>query len=545
MSVEASHQLAAWDPYDQNTFASFFDAEWMYSIMDGFDVVIGNPPYVQIQKFPKAQKEKWIAQKYQTYAATADIYCLFYERGAQLLRTGGHLCYITSNKWMRAGYGDKLRAFLSSTVDTTAVLDFGMAQNFGAATTYTCILNFQNRPPTHLARSCYAADDKAAMAEPEKYFRENSVHMPELGESSWVVVTPERYRIKKAVEEQGVPLAEWHVNINRGVITGLNDAFYLTQEQRDELINQESQAEEVIVPLLRGRHIERYKVNFDDLYMLLIKFGAYKTLEQNYPTVYSHLKKFEAALKNRGQCKYSRAKKKGVNNKVPGQHHWLELDNNPTEEYIEVFRKPKIIYQDIAINMPFFYDESDHYFFNNTCWMMSGESKALPYLTAVFNSSLFRYCFRDNFPEYSGNACRMFAVFFKKIPIRRPDSTTVPLFETLVDHIQFVKAAANHSTSNGTSPAVIAAFLEELIDACVMEVYFSEHMADKKLTVIIEVDKAIKPFPKTVSDSTKWQQIQSIYDTVNAPKHPIRNRLMRIPIDSPDLLHVIKEEGKV
>jgi len=102
-----SRNLAEWDPYDPRVSAQFFEPIWMFdrSIAEGFDVVIGNPPYIQIQKFPKSQKDIWGSQQYQTYAATADIYCLFYERGAALLRDGGHLCYITSNKWMRAGYG--------------------------------------------------------------------------------------------------------------------------------------------------------------------------------------------------------------------------------------------------------------------------------------------------------------------------------------------------------------------------------------------------------------------------------------------------------
>ena len=527
----SARQLAQWDPYDQNASAPFFDPEWMFDLT-GLDIVIGNPPYVQIQKFPKAQKKKWLAQNYLTYAATADIYCLFYERGAQLLRTGGHLCYITSNKWMRAGYGDKLRDFLSSTVDTTAVLDFGMAQNFGAATTYTCVLSLENRPSTSQTYSCYAADDKAAMADPGKYFQENAVQMPELNEGSWVVVTPERYRIKKAVEAQGVPLEKWDLNIYRGVLTGLNEAFYLTQRQRDDLIAKEPQAREIIVPLLRGRYVGRYKTDWDRTWMINAHNGIKYlgvppiNIPIDYPFLFNHLKQWEKKLIKRQD--------KG--------NHWTNLRNCA---YLEEFRKPKIIYQDIAINMPFFFDETDNFFFNNTCWMMAGDSKALPYLTAVFNSSLFRVCFRDNFPEYSGNACRMFAVFFEKIPIKVSDTTTVTLFKKLVDYIQLVKSHAKKTTSSDTPPNVIAAFLEELVDACVMEIYFTDHMAEKKLSIIDKVCKTIKSFPRTASGSAKWQQVLSFYEAVNAPKHPIRNRLIRIPIDSPDLLRVIKEEGKV
>jgi hypothetical protein len=163
----------------------------------------------------------------------------------------------------------------------------------------------------------------------------------------------------------------------------------------------------------------------------------------------------------------------------------------------------------------------------------------------VLNSSLFRCCFRDNFPELLGNTYEVRKVFVNKIPIKKSDATTVTLFETLVDYIRLVKVSAKQPTSNGMPPAVIAAFLEELIDACVMEIYFADHMAEKKIAVIDKVCQAIKPLPRTASDSAKWKQAQSFYDVVNAPKHPIRNRLMRIPIDSHDLLRVIKEEGKV
>ena len=535
--AKVEREIALWESYRnlfsfRNAPVRFFDSRYFFpEIGNGFDIVIGNPPYVQIQKFPSEKKEEWVENNFKTYAATADIYCLFYERGAQLLKAGGHLCYITSNKWMRADYGDKLRAFLSSAVDTMAVLDFGMAQNFGAATTYTSILSFGNGPSTHSTRSCYAADDKAAMADPEIYFQKNAVPMMELSENSWVVVTPERYRIKKEVEEQGVPLEKWDLNINYGIKTGLNEAFYLTQEQRDDLIAKEPHAQEIIVPLLRGRHVERYKTNWDRTWMINSHNGVKElgvppiNLPDDYPVLYGHLKQWEKKLIKRQD--------KG--------DHWSNLRNCA---YLEAFSKPKIIYQEIAVTMPFYYDE-DQFFMDTTCFMMSSDKEALPYLTAIFNSSLFRCCFKNNFPEYSGTASRMKKVFFDKIPIKKPDAMTAILFETLVDYIQFVKANATQSTSNGTSHAVIAAFLEELIDACVMEIYFADHMAEKKLTVIAEVSQAIKPFPKTDSNSAKWQQVQSFHETVNAPKHPIRNRLMRIPIDSPNLLRIIKEEGKV
>ena len=113
---ETSLKLANWNPYDPHIAADFFDPLWMFdrSIAEGFDVVIGNPPYIQIQKFPKKHKDQWISQGYKVYAAKGDVYCLFYEKGYQLLAQGGVLCYITSNKWMRAGYGLAIRNYFPS-----------------------------------------------------------------------------------------------------------------------------------------------------------------------------------------------------------------------------------------------------------------------------------------------------------------------------------------------------------------------------------------------------------------------------------------------
>ena len=115
---EDVYRRMAWNPYDHHHVADFFDAAKMFGpeLENGFDIVIGNPPYVQIQKFSAVQKALWVDQKFKTYTATADIYCLFYERGVRLLKEGGHLSYITSNKWMRAGYGEALRSFFCKDV---------------------------------------------------------------------------------------------------------------------------------------------------------------------------------------------------------------------------------------------------------------------------------------------------------------------------------------------------------------------------------------------------------------------------------------------
>jgi type I restriction-modification system DNA methylase subunit len=553
MAPTKARHVAAWDPFDPQASSDFFDPFWMFGIFagkqtkksstsltgsfsaiaddeltatktesTGFDIIIGNPPYIQIQKFPKAQKDKWVEQGFETYAATADIYCLFYEKGAQLLKDGGSLVYITSNKWMRAGYGEKLRAYLSSKVDTESVLDFGMAQNFGAATTYTCITRFYKQKPDDRVLSCYASDDKAAMADPEGYFLKNAVEQPNLSKDPWVVLSKERQEIKTLVEAQGIPLKKWDLVINYGIKTGFNDAFYITAEQRDALIAEDPKSAEIIVPLLRGRNLQRYGTYWNGEYMINTHNGIRLKgipridVERNYPSIWNYLKTYETQLTQRQD--------QGV--------HWSNLRNCA---YLEEFFKPKIILQEIAITLPFFFD-TDSMFMDTTCFMLNSSSERLEYLTAILNSSTFRCCFKDNFPEYSGNAYRMKKIFIEKIPIKKPTQVEANLFEKLVPIIQSAKAEGQASAYT---------FLESLIDACVMECYFREHMAVRDLLFQDDIAQALTGYTPDAPEAEQLHFIETLINNLNAPSSKIRNRLLRLTADSPDLLAVIKKEGQV
>lgn len=533
---EAARNLARWDPYNQNASAPYFDPEWMFGEKE-FDIVIGNPPYISVERFAGTEEQsRWEAQ-FKTYAARGDIYCFFYERGREFLRDGGTLIYITSNKWMRAGYGEKLRSFFANDVNTQSVLDFGMAQNFGAATTYTCITRYTAEESQEKVMSCYATDDRAAISDPAKYFAENAVLQKGLGGDPWVVISAERQKIKDLVEAQGIPLGQWEIQINYGIKTGYNDAFYLTAKERAELIEEDPASEDLIGKLLRGRDVERYQVNWPQAYQLIIKFGAHETLERDYPAVYRHLLKHEKKLKARGQCKYGRAKKSGAPPKsYPGQHHWLELDNNPGDEYLELFESPKILYQEIAQKLPFYFDLDGGFLVNDTCYIMTGDQEVLQMLTAVLNSSLFRCCFKDNFPENAGNTYRAKKAFFDKIPIKKPTTGDSALFSKLVPLIQLAKR-------HGKSAAAV--FLEDLIDACVMECYFREHMADHDLLFHEKVATALENFDKGASEAQQLDFLSTVHSSLNAPKHPVRNQLIRLSVDSPDILAIIKREGKV
>lgn len=539
MTPAKSKHVAEWDPFDPQSSADFFDPHWMFgrSLTEGFDIIIGNPPYISVERFAGTPiQAKWQKQ-FATYAARGDVFCFFYERGAELLRKGGTLIFITSNRWMRSGSGEKLRKFLSKNVRTTSVLDFGMALNFSAATILTCILRFSKEKSIGTTDSCYVIDGHAALRDPAAYFTANAVLQQSFGSESWVVLSKARQEIKKRVEAQGVPLGEWRIQISSGLKTGFNDAFYLSALQRDALIAEDPRSTDLIVKLIRGREVEPYRIQWEDTYQLIIKYGSHKYLQDSYPSIYHHLANFEVQLKARGQCQYSRSNNRSEANFFSGQHHWLELDNNPTDNYLNLFYEPKIIYPEITKWLGFYLDKGENYFPNNKAFIINSRGDSIGFLTAFFNSTLFRCCFKDNFPELLGNTREVRKIFIEKIPIKKPSAAEVDLFERLVPLIQFAKAEA------GASPGV-AAFLEDLIDACVMESYFREHMAERDLLFHDLVAPHLAAYNTTASEAQQCDFLTHLHATLNHPSHPIRQRLDRIVKDSPDLLAVIKQEGK-
>jgi type I restriction-modification system DNA methylase subunit len=540
---EDVYRRIAWNPYDHHSVADFFDPGKMFgpALDAGFDVVIGNPPYVQIQKFTAAHKAAWVEQKFKTYTASGDIYCLFYERGVRLLKEGGHLSYITSNRWMRAGYGEALRQYLANDVETQSVMDFGMAQNFGAATTYTCIVQLAKRPTSGATRGCYVADDKAAMTDPSDYFEQNALPLKGLDETPWVVLPATRQRIKLSVEQQGVPLEKWQIAIYRGILTGYNEAFYISSVQRDAFIAEDPRCAEFIVPLLRGRNVDRYATGWDladDEKWMIATFPSLDLKLQGIPLPISrHLQEYREALEPKPRDWDG----ENWQGRKTGTYQWFETQDPIT--YHADFFKPKVIYPNMTKYLPFYLDTADHFFINDKAFILTSEAESLPYLTAALNSTLFRCCFRDNFPELMGNTYEVRKIFMDKIPIKKPTAQQAALFEALVPMVQATKTESQKSENSELRS--VAVFLEEVIDACVMEVYFSDHMAEHRLGIMAHVTPLLQDFDAAASPTEQVAAAQQFYAQANDSKHPIRNILIRIPVDSPDLLAVIQREGAV
>jgi len=498
----------------------------------GFDVVIGNPPYVQIQNFSGQTIQKdWEKQKYETFAKTGDIYCLFYEKGHRLLRNGGTLCFITSNKWMRANYGQKLRRFLKEKAAIQQLIDFGDSQIFSEATTYTNIILFTKSQNGVVPEAWDLTKAYRSSISLDRMLDENPQYTTLFSEAAYVILPSKLADVKKRIEAVGTPLKNWDISICRGVITGLNEAFIIDGKKRIELIAKDPKNNEIIKPILRGRDIKRYKVDFADLWVIVAKFGSYKTLNIDYPTIFQHLSIFEEKLKARGQCRYTSAGKTNGKGEYPGQHHWLELDNNPHDHYLAEFEKMKIIYAEIVYDSAFYFDTSGRYP-EATAFVLTGEHTK--YLTALLNSEFLTFVFKTFYAggDLRGDTFRYKKVYLQNLPVIKPESHRHCLLETLVDWVQQSKCRNSKLQSK---------YFEQLIDALVYELYFPDEIkaAGKEISQHLG---ELNPITNNMSDEEKLAVIQSEFDRLYDPKHPVRNHLETL--DSVDVVRTIRETLK-
>ncbi len=295
---EDAEQMAKWNPYDQNASSPFFSAEWMFNVKDGFDIIIGNPPYIQLQNNGGELNKLYAPCGFQSFASTGDIYCLFYERGWQLLKENGHLCFITSNKWMRAGYGEKLRTFFANNTDPKLMIDFGGVKIFESATVDTNILLYEKSKNTHHTRCAVTnKQNKDSINNLSVFVQQQGTFCDFSGGDSWVILSPIEQSIKRKIEAVGTPLKDWDINIYRGVLTGCNEAFIISTEKRNEILanckseDERKRTEELIRPILRGRDIKRYGYEWANLW-LIATFPARHYDIDKYPAVKQYLLSF-------------------------------------------------------------------------------------------------------------------------------------------------------------------------------------------------------------------------------------------------------------
>jgi hypothetical protein len=371
----------------------------------GFDVVIGNPPYVQLQTMGEIS-DVYARCGFQSYNKSADLYCLFTERGYNLLKPNGLQSFIMPNKWMLVSYGKELRSFMAKT-DLQQILNFGDIQFFDDATIYVCIFvtrKSSERGPEVLALSLnqktYHGDFTSEVPQQLAAYPADI-----FGEAEWSIQPKAHFDILKKMQ-QGIALKDMPIAIYRGILTGYNDAFFIDGETRNRLIAEDPKSAEIIKPLLRGRDIQTWMPDWDEQYLI----GTLPALQLNiedYPAIKKHLLSFTIERLEQTGAKGARKKT---------QNKWFETQD--TIAYYQEFSKPKIMYPNMTSLFPFIFDNKGYYG-NDKTFMITAtdDSIDLRFLTAIFNSKLCKLWIWYNCPELQGGTREIRKVYFENFRI--------------------------------------------------------------------------------------------------------------------------------
>ena len=428
--ADDAEKIAKWDLYDQNATADWFDPEWMFGITDGFDVVIGNPPYIQLQKDGGRLGRLYQPCNFKTLIRTGDIYCLFYEKANQLSNNAGHTCFITSNKWMRAGYGKKLRDYFVTLTQPIQLLDMG--PDVFDATVDTNILLFQNTgvdDPANFRAVSIGADFDSQAGDLSQYLSDNgrTMEVPAKGEP-WAILSPAEFTLKQKIEDVGKPLKDWDINIYRGIVTGCNEAFIIDESKREELIAQDPKSSEIIKSLLRGKDIKRYHAQQGKFYILATGYDL--DIPNKYPAIYNHLE----TLAKRMDSGIIKTKGKGLLNRDDQGENWWNLR---ACAYYSEFDKEKIVWQEMAKEGKFLIDKNKFYSLDTTRFLTG---KNLTYLLGILNSKFFLFAFKNYYAggHLGSKGVRFKSEFMKNFPVPPIIDTNQYIateIETLVEKI--------------------------------------------------------------------------------------------------------------
>jgi hypothetical protein len=363
--------MLTWDPYDQNQKSEFFNPKLMFNVKNGFDIVIGNPPYVRQEKL-KPEYKKILAGQFPNIAnGIADLYVYFYGAGLKLLKNNGVLLYITLNKYLKTKYGLELRKELAKNYDVDKIIDFFELPIFKNASTDTSITEIFKCEQT--LETKYFPVKTLENLDLNKLIKGNYQKVIK-DDAEWIFLDIPSAEIWEKIHKNSISLKEFtNGKIYYGIKTGLIKAFFLDKDIASKLINSESKI--LIRPYAKSTDIQKYNLKDKDRYFLATGYDI--DVKNRYPTAYKHLKQFEDKLKHRQD--------KGMN--------WWNLR---ACAYYPDFELPKLIYIHTAVEHQFYFDTEGRYI-DNSCYMIVSDNK---FLFAFLNSNLFKWFKKIKFVAY-------------------------------------------------------------------------------------------------------------------------------------------------
>ncbi len=388
------------------------EPEFFYGIVTGFDVVIGNPPYVR-QELLDAVQKNYFQRKYRVYHGMADLYSYFFEKGISLLNPDGLFGIIVANKWMRANYGEPLRKWFKKQ-QIKEIIDFGDLPVFQGATTYPAIIiaapaNEYSKNKTIEVTNIKTLDFSSL----QDYVFKNKTNSNKnnLEDSGWNLGSETEQLLLKKLQSAGLSLGEYvKGKIYRGVLTGLNEAFVIDEETRNRLIKEDKKSIEIIKPFLAGKDIRRYREPQSKKYLIFTKRG---TNIESYPAIKNHLFQFKQALTPKPKDFVGEWK-----GRKPGPYKWYEIQD--TVDYWKSFEKVKILWPGISSEVAAFTIDYKNYYGNDNNQLIETDDK---YLLGILNSAVSKFQLLNICDKVQGGFYRLKIVYIKQLSIKQIDPT--------------------------------------------------------------------------------------------------------------------------
>ena len=488
LTSDDKKKFLSWNPFE-NKSTDFFDSEIQFGTKF-FDIVIGNPPYIQIQTMSKSIKDNYKNAGFKSFASTGDIYQLFYEKSLNLLDKNGVASLITSNKWMRAGYGASTREYFYNNANVFKIIDLG-AGRFSSATVDVNIIfygkNFEEKAEGEkLFDAVNYKDDLEYLnlirirtqevynsdAE-EKTALLSEVVTANLGKE-WVIMNKVERSIFEKINKHKA-LKDWDIQINFGIKTGFNEAFIIDEETKNKLIKEDKKSEQLIKPLIRGRDIKRYSYDFNGVYLINTHNGIERknippVNVNKYKAIKKHLDKYYSNLEirqDKGNTPYNLRSCAYLDN---FEKYKIKNNNGKIEYY------GKIIWNRISSELYFSYDDKG-YFVLDSMFMINCKNKnTIKYLIGILNSKLSRLYIKLTSATL-GSGTYGAKIYIEKIPIPKIDNTNKKLVDKIINNVNEILKIKNKNSNEDVSK------IEGEIDKLTYKLY---NLSNEEIEIIEE-----------------------------------------------------------
>jgi REP element-mobilizing transposase RayT len=359
----------------------------------GFDVIIGNPPYVSHDRI---DNKEYLKKKYTSYSPFGDLYIFFYELSLNIINQNGISSLITSNSFLKAEYGKPLRKLIIKETSIEQVINIENTQIFSDATVNTVILTFSKNKGNNL--KALIVNSEFNVIDFNDFINKNSYTylQTDFDELSWNLIKPDVLKTRNRIKGNNKTLEDYNTKIRLGIATGDNNAFIIDEEKKKEFIKLDVKNGEIIKPLLRGRDIDRYNYTFPNLYVLLTKNGI--DVENEYPNIYDYLDSCGEGFKRRG---------------AKGQH-WTNLR---ACSFFEDFKEEKIVWIELTDIGRFSFCNDEIYLLNSAYFLIPPKELNSKFLLSILNSKVIKFYLKQIANTSGVGTTRWINNYVKDFPI--------------------------------------------------------------------------------------------------------------------------------